>query len=133
MLLLCSIFCFHFIGDFLFQSREMGKQKSKSLKVLFMHLFLVFTTIFFGLMNFCPFGVSLQKVFLFSFFNIIVHGIIDWNIWRLYKKRVHYRFPFATKEQLLAFKYYDDPWFYRTIGFDQLLHTVTIIILWGAL
>ena len=50
--------------------------------------------------------------------------IIDASIWNIYKWSVYLRDKTATKEN---WKYWEDSWFYTTIGFDQLLHGITII------
>ena len=39
----------------------------------------------------------------------------------------------ALQENIKNYKYWEDHWFYTTIGFDQLLHSATIILLLGAI
>ena len=35
----------------------------------------------------------------------------------------------ALRDMAVNWKYWEDHWFYTTIGFDQLLHVLTIILL----
>lgn len=72
MNLFYAVLIVHFIADFLLQSREMGKRKSSESKYLLAHLAIQFAC-------FALFGLK------FAFYNALVHGIIDWNIWRIYK------------------------------------------------
>lgn len=94
--------------------------------------------------------------------NALIHGVIDWYIWRGYKLSVFYRrdklipkekydewgykpedltladykemikskdFSEDTEEMLYLkteFKFWEDHWFGMTLGFDQLLHAITI-------
>lgn len=143
----------HFVADFLLQSRQMGKQKSEKIKILLEHVAInIGVTAFFLL----PF-VGLEKAVIFSFLNGLFHGIIDWNVWRFYKasvfkrikeeaqvlaKKKHLTLVGKSKEQVYMdkvgilmearsnFKFWEDHWFYVTIGLDQFLHTITIVILW---
>ena len=147
--------CAHFVADFLLQSMEMGKNKSKKLDVLLVHIMInVGATGIFLL----PF-VGFEKAAIFSFLNGLFHGLIDWNIWKFYKAhtlnkikeeaqmiatRRHLTLVGKSKEQVYMdklsiliearsnFKFWKDHWFYVTIGADQFLHTVTIVILWMA-
>jgi hypothetical protein len=119
----------HFIADFILQSREMGKKKSQEVKWLLAHLSIQFLAfLFFG--------------WKFALANAAIHGVIDWNIWRLYKLFVSKRFavvdafnhPLFTKQSPVSsaapeFRYWEDHWFYATIGLDQLLHGVTLVLL----
>lgn len=147
---LALLFLTHFVADFLLQSRKMGKNKSSSWKYLGMHISIIF-------LAFLPFG------FLFALINALCHAIIDRNIWNLYKiyaanviqtkierdlSHVSEEFlldwnSFPTKKEEFVrtkakyysenFKYWEDHWFYATIGFDQLLHALTLIVLYNNL
>ena len=113
---LVSLFFLHFVADFLLQSRKMGKEKSEKFPVLLQHLsiqFIVFSVFTFNLK--------------FALLNTLVHGIIDWNIWKFYKYTVYFRDKTATKE---TWKYWEDHIFYTIIGLDQYLHSLTLIVLW---
>lgn len=159
ILLLCMVI--HFIADFLMQSREMGQKKSSEFHWLFMHL-----AIQHGMFAIClaPF-VGLKSAVIFATCNAVIHGVIDWNIWRLYKLSVAKRLLKLIKEDTVSktwpgfeseaahdmvmfggksdrekiliaartWRYWEDHWFYSTIGFDQMLHAATIIVLVGTL
>ncbi|NVM46737.1 MAG: DUF3307 domain-containing protein [Candidatus Lokiarchaeota archaeon] len=103
----------HFVADFILQSREMGQKKSSSIKWLSLHISIIFIC-------FLPFGLE------FALYNALIHAIIDGSIWNLYKYSVYKRDKTATKE---TWKYYEDHWFYTTIGLDQFLHAATIVLL----
>lgn len=116
----------HFVADFIFQSREMGKRKSIEFKWLLYHLTIQFLV-------FLPF-----TNWKFALFNIIAHGIIDWNIWGLYKTFVHCRIQRNpqhillsddTESGTLGWNFWEDHWFFVTIGLDQFLHISTIVYL----
>lgn len=136
----------HFIADFLMQSREMGKNKSVYVKVLLQHVGIQFVMF---AVCFAPF-VGIQTALLFSFCNAAIHALIDWNVWRLYKYRVGLLLIKRAKEELRNFtdgvysqhmlnlkvadlaskwKFWEDHWFFATIGFDQMLHMLTLVAL----
>ena len=109
----------HLLADFLLQSRTMGKKKSEDVRWLAAHL---------GIQTACflPFGI------LFSLSNATVHGLIDWNIWKLYKLTVARRYfdgMGPAPEASSQFKYWEDHLFYTTIGIDQMLHIGTLYFL----
>lgn len=107
----------HFIADFLLQTRKMGQLKSSKPLWLLAHISIIFIC-------FIPFG------FKFAMSNALIHAIIDALLWNVYKVLVYLKHPGITKDN---FKYWLDPWFYHTIGFDQLLHYLTLYILWSYL
>jgi hypothetical protein len=117
---LICLFVVHFIADFICQPREMGKKKSYEPLWLLGHLAIQFVFfLFFG--------------WKFALANAVIHGVIDWNIWRLYKLSVVKRHPqlnWNDKYQQGAWKYWEDHLFYTTIGLDQMLHGITLIVLW---
>jgi hypothetical protein len=133
------LFFLHFVADFLLQSRSMGKNKSVYPLVLFQHLGIQFSIVFFGLIPF----VGLKKAFLLSLANAVVHGVIDWNIWRGYKyfvmRRIYAAGPSSTENNPAhplcdakgGWTYWEDHWFYATIGLDQFLHMTTLTVLAG--
>lgn len=142
-MLLAWCFVLHFIADFLLQSREMGKKKSVELTWLYKHLTVQFIVFFVGLVFF----VDPANAMLFSLWNIVAHGVIDWNIWNLYKLSAYKRILAEVKENYWTmsdeakkdwitessknWQYWEDHWFYATIGLDQLLHILTIIALFS--
>jgi hypothetical protein len=121
----------HFVADFLLQPREMATQKSVNPKWLYGHLAI----------QCAMFGIALgpfygDKALLFAFCNSLVHGLIDWNIWRLYKLSVVKRYPelnWSDPEQAKQWDFWNDSWFFHTIGLDQMLHGLTLVLLAGAL
>jgi hypothetical protein len=135
---------FHFIADFLLQSRAMGKKKSESFKMLLKHLGIIFGVFFVGgalFFYYLYFNIPYMKVdrltislfcaFITSLLNTIAHGIIDANIWKLYKLSVYMRVKNDQNFDVSKWAYWDDSWFYSTIGLDQLLHVLTIYFIYG--
>lgn len=124
----------HFIADFLLQSREMGKKKSTDIVWLVKHLIIQGFTFSVGLTLLGYYNMSACN---FVLYNTIIHGFIDWNIWKAYKYSAAYRMKKNPNHELLMpskdnpWKYWEDHWFYSTIGFDQLLHMATIVFLCG--
>jgi len=135
----------HFIADFLLQSREMGKEKSYRFTVLCRHIGIQLAVLTIGL-AIC--GLPIETIIIISGLNASVHGLIDWNIWRGYKLYSQYRITNGIDKHLVKgtilehtgykhykevpnFTYWDDHWFYVTIGLDQLLHGLTLIALAG--
>lgn len=118
---LAILFIFHFIFDGLLQSRTVARNKSSDMKYLLGHLMYIM----FGILLAGTFFTELNKsqVFLFALLNTILHGIIDWNIWNVYKYSVLKRFPDAA-EGKIKFEYWEDSWFYHFIMGDQLLHNL---------
>lgn len=107
----------HFIADFVLQPRAMGKGKSSNILWLIAHLAIQYGAFYYF------FGHT------FALANAIVHGIIDWNIWKLYKLSVKIRNPSMDVAEAQYYEYWNDHLFYTTIGFDQMLHMGTLIIL----
>jgi hypothetical protein len=132
VLILVLLLVTHFIADFVLQSREMGKKKSSEPGYLAAHLAVQFLAF---LLVLIPFS---DRALQFSFCNMVIHGIIDWNLWRLYKAYAYKaiaknpQHPLLTGNPAEPWKYWEDHWFYTTIGFDQLLHGLTLVLLaWG--
>lgn len=97
-----------------------------------------------------PFGRASTLFFMFGIISFIlavknafIHMLVDkitWNAYKYFKarqigKQIKQENAFELgKEQLRllimerakTFKYYEDSWFYHTIGIDQFLHIVTI-------
>lgn len=109
----------HFVADYLLQSHEMAQQKSQRIDVLLAHIGIHFMVI--SATSFLFFN-SLQAV-TFAFANSVLHGVVDWNIWRSYKRYV------ARKPHANDFRWWEDHWFYVVIGLDQLLHTLGLVLL----
>lgn len=133
---LIVLFILHYLADFRFQSREMGKRKSEDFSVLVQHAVIIFSVFFlFGTLTFNT------SLILFSSIYAIIHGLQDWFMWRGYKllvKRKIARENFDGDmnntwmgEELKIFKYWEDPKFYDTIGLDQTLHFITIVLVYN--
>jgi hypothetical protein len=144
--LLVYLFFLHFVADFLLQSREMGKNKSSNWTYLAGHLLIQFSVVVLGTVA----VIGIEKAMALSFINAAVHGVIDWHIWRGYKVLAHYRLlkqaavdatnmpnwniPYETRKgecyakRLKEFQYWEDHWFYATIGLDQFLHMTTLVV-----
>lgn len=147
----------HLIGDFFLQGREIAKQKSENLKALGQHVLTVSLVMYVFLM---VVTLDFYYALVFSVANGVIHGLIDWNIWKSYKayaismikkaaqeeaSRVRLTLVGKSKNQTRGekidillkakqnFKFWEDHWFYVTIGVDQWLHAVTIVILWAYL
>jgi hypothetical protein len=89
----------HFIADFIFQSDQMAINKSKSIKYLSLHVF-IYSVCF------------LYIGWKFALINFLAHWIID----------------FITSK--INSKLYTNHrhWFFTMIGFDQALHTTTLVL-----
>lgn len=125
----------HLIADFVLQDREMGKKKSEKLQVLVHHCFFQFWVFYGGLILL---DYDSGAIYKFVLLNALVHGVIDWNIWRVYKKFTMWQVKLGKRQNLTGrqghqnteYRYWDDHYFYLTIGIDQFLHLATIVGLW---
>lgn len=127
---LAILFGFHFIFDGLLQTRETARNKSTSIRVLFSHMTYIILGILLAGVFFT--GLTPEQTFNFALINTILHGIIDWNIWNLYKYSVLKRFPECASGKI-KFEYWEDSWFYHFILGDQLLHNLCYIITYALL
>jgi hypothetical protein len=107
--MIIKLLIIHFISDFLLQRRWVAKNKSSDGMAMAEHISIIF----------CCF---LYWGPVFAGLNALIHMIIDKNIWNAYKW-------FRRKEDKETFKYWEDHLFYSTIGFDQLLHVLTLVVL----
>ncbi len=100
----------HFIADFLCQTREMANNKSKSIKWLSLHVF-VYSLV----TTFCwlIFTINLETLISIFFVTFITHWCTDFYT----SKLTTY---FYIKNNLFAF--------FSVIGFDQFIHTTTLIL-----
>lgn len=110
LILLIIIYLFHFVGDFVFQTRKMANNKSKSIKFLTLHVltycipFLLLLGGFADKMEFVWFIVWLFGThWITDFFTSKVTSYM----WK--EKRVHD--------------------FFVVIGFDQFIHASTLLFL----
>lgn len=112
------LFVLHFVSDFLLQPRKMATKKSSHWGWWSAHVAITW-------MVFLEGGWLLGLPLWFSFANAGAHGLIDAVIWRAYKWAA------IKRGKGDDFHYWEDHWFYTTIGFDQLLHGATLILLVG--
>lgn len=116
---LVLLIAIHIIFDFLLQTRDIATNKSSNIKYLIPHLVILFM----GLMIYTKLSgrYSPNQAMLFVCWNIFLHGVIDWNIWRLYKWTVYKR---TKGEAGYDYKYWEDGMFYDFIAYDQGLHAL---------
>lgn len=110
----------HWLGDFVFQSDRMAKDKAHNVLTLLSHVFtygsiLIFAApiIFFLLVGFSgsPGNVAAYML-LFLAINIIAHGVTDF---------------FTSKVTSYFFGQKQIHNFFVTIGFDQMLHGLALL------
>ncbi len=138
---LVTLMLAHLVADFFLQPRKMGRNKSKSKKWMLKHVlihvavFTAFTTVFFvNTFENSFWQIALVSSLTFAAANGLCHMLVDLVTWRLYALSVIYRarshkFP-RDKQAALRFKYWEDHWFYVTIGVDQFLHIVHILLVY---
>lgn len=108
--LLMGLFSLHFIGDFVFQTRQMAEIKSKSVFWLSLHV-LWYCFAFFPV----AFGIGFDTPYVeFMFLLFTTHWLTDF----ITSKITTY---FWKKKKIKAF--------FTTIGFDQLIHIATLLLL----
>lgn len=98
------IFLFHFIGDFVLQTRQMADNKSHSFYWLSIHI-LVYTIVL-ALLSW-PLFISIQAFTVWILINCFLHLGADFITSKISSF-------FYLKKNL--------KWFWITIGFDQLIH-----------
>ncbi len=111
MEILICVLILHWAGDFLCQTSWMAINKSKSWVALAVHV-AVYTTV----LTLClPFMVNVdsQKLVWFGTINGAIHLIIDaiTSRWNAFFQKKNWIWPF-----------------WGSIGFDQLLHNITLIV-----
>jgi hypothetical protein len=117
----------------------MGLKKSKEFKWLAKHCACIFFGAFIPIFCYMNWDVGwfvLVPVY-FAGFVAVIHGMIDVTIWNLYgwvtwQANKDYM-PIAgyqtSKEDFFkTFRYWEDSKFYAFIGFDQMLHYLTLIV-----
>lgn len=109
----------HFIADFLCQSREVATNKHHDITVLFLHVscYIVVMAVFTALIPFDLFaGTKSYQWQLFFITNGVLHFITDF---------------FTSKFNAWAWTNKKEKLFWNGIGFDQLLHTLTLVLTYG--
>jgi hypothetical protein len=102
----------HFVGDFIFQHRWMAQNKSHNQFALLSHIFVYSSVLTAGLYYLMPEVVPLSTFIMFIAFNAIAHYATDAVTSKITS------FLWDKKQTYL---------FFCTIGFDQLIHTCTLI------
>lgn len=123
-----SLLLVHFVGDFLLQSNWMAINKSKKLEALTIHC-LIYAACFF------------YWGWQFALLTFWLHFITDFFTSRLTTKLWFIELEKPTSE--LRYSLYDDEfiakvgttrhWFFVAIGFDQLLHALSLGLTWHML
>ena len=108
--LVCLLLLLHTIGDFVFQTDKMATGKSSSNKILLTHTS-VYSLVFLGL-GFLP-VFSWYQAIAFMLINFVAHTATDYVTSRITKK---------------LWAKGDVHNFFVVIGFDQLLHTIVLIL-----
>jgi hypothetical protein len=105
----------HFVADFVCQTRDMGRKKSHSFYWLSMHVWAYTLALGACLAPFMTLGANLYQ---FILLNGLLHLVTDF---------------FTSKASSHCYKRFEedqDKWEYRfwlVIGFDQLVHAVTLV------
>lgn len=97
----------HWVADFVCQSDYMAKGKSSSNLILGQHI-LVYTAVI-ALMTLNP---------LFALVNGAIHFVVDY---------------FTSRASSKLYKAGQIHWFFVVIGFDQFIHTATLLYTWSLL
>ena len=102
---LTAILVWHWVADFFLQSRQMGTQKSSSLKWLNIHL-AVYTVVM------MPVSWGVTGAIWYALINGAAHWVTD----------------FCTSRMTSSFYQRGEMhWFWSIIGLDQLLHVAVLI------
>jgi len=121
---ICYIFLLHFIGDFLLQSRKMANRKSERPEYLIAHIAIVFAVMLLGGWVILPF----QDSFALAAVAVFIHGLIDFFVWAGYRWWIK-----RTLPDFARYEFWEDTKFYAALGLDQLLHYITIILVYGGM
>lgn len=128
---LIALLVLHYVADFLLQTRKMGQNKSKSLMWLSIHVGVYLIALLsFGLL-FGHYVVQdpndMYPIFEYCLLNATLHWLTDFGTSKLsgyfYMKYVAYK---QKDEDAIADRYQYKFW--ATIGFDQLVHGVTLLL-----
>lgn len=117
-----ALLIYHFLCDWIFQSRSMAVNKSKKLSVLNNHLAIIYSGL---IITFLIIGYKPDDVGFRILLNTILHGIIDWYIWRVYRwmdRKFHWDD---------SIPYYERYSFFTFIAIDQFLHLSILFLLFA--
>ena len=119
--LFCCVLFFHWVADFICQTRWMADNKSKCWSALCVHVMVYTAVLGFGLFGLSIVGDNFNlnvhlgepaKIIWFLFLNMIFHWMTD----GITSKITSY---FWSKQNVHAF--------FCTVGFDQMIHTITLL------
>lgn len=106
---LIYVYALHTLADFVFQTRWMAENKSKSLKALSLHIAEYTGIIFIGMILILP----LQYAALYSLVNGCIHFFTDFVTSKISSK---------------AYKSENIKLFWITIGIDQFIHISSLLL-----
>lgn len=130
-----SLLVAHFVGDFLLQSDWMATNKSKSWIALGWHTWVYATTI----LAVTLLSMPIELAGPFWTITLVTHFITDAITSRITSKLWFFRRRYYNEE--MPYDASDDwyyiegrrHWFFVMIGFDQLIHYITLIYTWRLL
>ena len=123
---LVALFATHAVADFFLQSRSMAENKSKDSYVLFQHMGVHYLA--FLLMGW-TLGLEAKWYMNLALYNALIHGSIDWFLWRGFKRTVEYRYGHLADTY---YEYQKDYLFWWFLGTDQFLNISTIVAIYFA-
>ena len=145
--LILTLLLAHFVGDFVLQSRRIATNKSSSPKVLLLHVSGIALTLLLAGLACLPIEIALSPIWGgIVLVNVVAHALIDATIWNCYKIALVYRLTESTpaastfrlrRENIMpgSYRYWEDYWFWTTVGLDQFLHTSILVwslnLLWS--
>ena len=141
MIDLIVLFTTHFLSDIVLQSRVMGKEKSKDFGWMLAHAGVISIMFFIaGLFIFKDTILSGENAMLLGAGIALIHCMQDWFVWVMYRCHVkvqiinklrHYSSRHSIDYEMKQWKCLKDYWFFFTIGIDQYLHYILIVVIWG--
>lgn len=114
--LLLLLFFLHWFGDFVCQTRWMADNKSKNLQALTLHVMTYSFVLFIGILcfKFTPWGdFRINELPVFIAVNFVLHWLTDITTSQFTKY-------FWAKKDIHKF--------FATIGFDQFIHQVCLLV-----
>ena len=108
---------FHFLFDWVLQSRDVARRKTEDLDALVYHGMIIYigTFLFFVLVAAHVGLIVAIAAFVYS----VIHAIQDKYIWTMYKKRYDF----------YAIDPMQDSIFFDTMAVDQVLHLILLFVL----
>jgi hypothetical protein len=133
---------FHYISDFLLQSREMAENKGKSIAWLTLHVFIYSVAMSFGFHILSGFEYTsdmMVKIIHFFVITFSTHWITDFITSKIssyfWLRNLGQKFSFmvgeieeipTSEEEKAKFR----GKFWNTVGADQLIHAITLLLTW---